>query len=77
MSSSLKLKDQNMKEMQWLEITCNSEGFVIFRERRSSFSLDLRPFGQSVLDGVRSKVTLRGKGYAWAPIWWNSDNSKR
>ena len=47
-----------------------------FRERRSSFSLDLRSFGSSVLDGVRSKVVLCGEGYAWTPIWWSSENSK-
>ena len=47
------------------------------RERESSFSLDFRPIGPSVFDGVRSKVALRGEGYAWAPIWWSSDNSKR
>ena len=48
-----------------------------FRERESSFSLDLRPFGPSVLDRARSKVDLRYKGYAWTPIWWSFDNSKR
>ena len=36
----------------------------------SSFSLDLRSFGPSVLDEARSKVVLRGKGYAWTPILW-------
>ena len=48
-----------------------------FRERERSFSLDLRPFEPSVLDRARSKAVLRGKGYAWTPIWWSSDNSKR
>ena len=52
-------------------------GFLSFRERESSFSLDFRLFGPSVLDGARSKVVLRGEGYAWTPIWWSSDNSKR
>ena len=56
---------------------CSSLGFCDFRERRSSFSLDLRQFGPSVLDGTRSKVDLRGKGYAWTPIWCSFDNSKR
>ena len=51
--------------------------FVIFRERRRSFSLDLRAFGPSVLVGARSKVGLRGEGYAWTPIWCSSNNSKR
>ena len=52
-------------------------GFCDFRERMSSFSLDLRSFGPSVLDGAKSKVDLRGEGYAWTLIWWSSDNSKR
>ena len=52
-------------------------GFLIFLERESTFSIGFRPIGPSVLDGVRSKVVLRDEGYAWAPIWWSSDNSKR
>ena len=56
---------------------CSGWIFLIFRERESAFSLDFRPIGPSVLDGARSKVALRGEGYAWAPIWWSSDNSKR
>ena len=56
--------------MQWA-------GFLSFRERESSFSLGFRPFGPSIFDGARSKVALRDEGYAWAPIWWSSDNSKR
>ena len=44
---------------------------------RECFSLDFRPIGPLVLDEARSKVALRGEGYAWAPIWYNSDNSKR
>ena len=42
--------------------------FCDFRERRSSFSLDLQSFGSSVLDGGRSKVYLRSEGYTWTPI---------
>ena len=52
-------------------------GDPVFRERNSDFSLDFLAFGPSVLDGARNKVVLRGKGYAWAPILWSSDNSKR
>ena len=52
-------------------------GVSDFRERRSDFSLNFPPFGPSVLDGARSKVGLRGEGYAWTPIWWSLDNSKR
>ena len=50
---------------------------VISRERKCAFSLDFGPFGLLVLDKARSKVDLRGEGYAWAPVWWSSDNSKR
>ena len=56
---------------------CSRLDVVIFRERRSSFSLDLRPFGPSILDEARSKVDLRDEGYAWTLILWSSDNSKR
>ena len=48
-----------------------------YLERKCDFSLDFRPIGPSVLDGARSKVALRGEGYAWAPIWWSFNNSKR
>ena len=61
----------------WRKKRCSDWIFLFFRERESSFSLDLRPFGPSVLDGARSKVDLHGEGYAWTPIWWSSDNSKR
>ena len=54
-----------------------SLGFVISRERKCAFSLDFWPIGLSVLDRARSKVALRGEGYAWTLIWWSSDNSKR
>ena len=47
---------------------CSSLGFCDFRKRRSSFSLDLRPFGSSFLGGARSKVDLRGEGYSWITI---------
>ena len=51
--------------------------FLKSRERKCAFSLDFRPFGPSVLDGARSKLVLRDKGYAWALILWSSVNSKR
>ena len=63
---------------QWLDLRCRGWIFIFLeRERESSFSLDFRPFGPSVLDGARSKVVLRGEGYVWTLIWWSSDNSKR
>ena len=63
--------------MQWQERIGSRLGFLSFRERESSFSLDLRPFGSLVLDGARSKVDLRGEGYVWTPIEWSSNNSNR
>ena len=58
------------KNRQWA-------GFPDFRERRSDFSLDFSVFGPSVRFGRKSKAVLCGEGYAWTPIWWSSDNSKR
>ena len=66
----LQLRDQKRER-------CSRLLVVISRERKCSFSLEFWPFGLSVLDGVRSKVVLRGEGYVWALIWWSSDNSKR
>ena len=57
-------------KVQWLRM-------VIFREREDSFSLGFRPIRPSVFNGAISKAILRGEGYAWAPICWSSDNSKR
>ena len=73
LSSPLKHKEKHAVA----RIDAEGLDFCDFRERRSSFSLNLRPFGPSVLDGARSKVDQRGEGYAWTPIWWSSDNSKR
>ena len=67
-----KKKEQKVQGLgekrQWVRM-------VIFREREGS-SLNFRSIGPSVFDGVRSKVALRGEGYAWTPIWWSFDNSK-
>ena len=38
--------------------------FVIFRERRTSFSLDLQEIRPSEFVGIRSKVALREKDNA-------------
>ena len=45
----------------------------VFIERKSNFSLDFPVFGLSVLVELRSKVVLRCKGYAWAPVLWSFD----
>ena len=47
------------------------------RERSSNFSLDFSASGPSNRVGPRSKVVLRGKGYAWAPVLGSFNNSKR
>ena len=39
-----------------------------FRERVCNFSLGFPAFGPSDFFGPRSKVVLRGEGYAWAPV---------
>ena len=45
-----------------------SLGFVIFRERESTFSLGFRPIRSSDFFGLRSKMVLRSEGFAWAPV---------
>ena len=42
--------------------------FVCFRERISSFSLDLQAIRPSEFFGARSKAALREEAYVWAPI---------
>ena len=43
------------------------------RERVSNFCLDFPAIGPSVSGEVRSKVVLRGKGYAWASVLGSFD----
>ena len=43
------------------------------RERKSNLSLDFSAIGPSVSNEARSKVALRGKGYAWAPVLGSFD----
>ena len=38
-----------------------------FRERRTSFSLEIRAIRPSTVFGTRRKAALRGAGYAWTP----------
>ena len=74
-SSSIRGKNgQKRAESKW---GCSGLGFHIFRERESTFSLELRSIGSSVFDEARRKAVLHGEDYAWAPIWCISDNSKR
>ena len=60
-----------------LELVRAVEGKSIFRERNSNFFLDIPAFRPLVRVGLRSKVVLRSKGYAWAPILGSLDNSRR
>ena len=76
-NSDLLLQMKGDQNVQRAGMRCSRCWFCDFRERDYAFSLDFRPFGPSVLDGARSKIDLRGEGYAWTPIWWSSDNSKR
>ena len=38
-----------------------------FRERRTSFSLEIRAIRPSAIFGIRRKAVLREAGYAWTP----------
>ena len=47
---------------------CGEPKMVVFREKFSDFSLDLRHIRPSVVFGPRRKNVLRGAGYAWTPV---------
>ena len=49
----------------------------IFRERGSNFSLEFPAIGPSVSGETRSKVTLHGKGYTWAPVLGSFDKLRK
>ena len=40
---------------------------LIFSERESSFSLEIRAIRPSAVFGTRRRVALRGEGFAWVP----------
>ena len=42
-------------------------------DRKFNLSLDFSAIGPSVSDEAKSKVALRGKGYAWAPVLGSFD----
>ena len=58
------------KLMQWASMEFS-------RERRSSFSLEIREIGPLDFDGARRENVLRRAGYAWTPGLRVFDNSKR
>ena len=47
--------------------TCSSYGVYIFRERSTSFSLDLYAIQPSAAFGIRGRTALRGEGFVWVP----------
>ena len=77
LSEMIKNKDKTRPHLLHLLETGSEGGETGFRERNCDFSLDFPAFGPSVLVEPRRKVDLRYKGYAWTPILWSSDNSKR
>ena len=73
----LKIKTKQDLIFSILLETDSEGGETGFREKKCDFSLDFSEFGPSILVGPRRKVDLRYKGYAWTPILWSFDNSKR
>ena len=77
LSEKIKNKDKTRPHLLHLLETDSEGGETGFRERKCDFYLDFPAFGPSVLVGPRSKVDIRCNGYAWTPILWSFDNSKR
>ena len=59
------IKSQNVQRAKRVAV---SEGFDIFRERGSSFSLRSRTIRPSDFFGPRRKVAPRREDYAWALV---------
>ena len=64
-SSSPLIGDKKKREMG--RGTSSSQKWHFFRERMSSFSLELWEIEPLAVFGSRRKDVLRGAGYAWAP----------
>ena len=47
--------------------SCRNVKMEEFRERRTSFSLEIRAIRPSAVFGTTRKAALRGAGYAWTP----------
>ena len=50
--------------MQWPKM-------VVFREKVSDFSLDLRQIRPSAVFETRRRTALCGEGFAWVPDLWS------
>ena len=44
---------------------------VVFREKVSDFSLDLRQIRPSAVFETRRRTALRGEGFMWVPDLWS------
>ena len=55
-----KKREMGELEMQWPKM-------VVFREKVSDFSLDLRQIRPSAVFETRRRTALRGEGFAWVP----------
>ena len=68
---------QNGQNRAVLEMGCNGWNFLVLEREREPLLSRIVADRTVGFDRVRRKVVLRGEGYAWTPIWWSSDNSKR
>ena len=50
---------------------CSSDFLLGFRERTSSFSLEIRAIEPLAVFGTRRRTDLRGEGFAWVPDLWS------
>ena len=56
---------------------CSGWIFLIFRERRCSFSLDFWLIRSSNFVGLRSKAVLRSEGFVWASVLRSFDKLRK
>ena len=68
MHSVILFKLKRDKNVRGRNVRCSGYGWFVFRERRTSFSLNFWLIRPSEFFGARRKVALCSKAYAWAPI---------
>ena len=64
---SHKFKEAKKKKRERESSSWGKTEMEVLRERRTSFSLEIRAIRQSAVFGTRRKAALRGGGYAWTP----------
>ena len=67
LNSVVSHKFKEAKNVKGRSISWGKMEMEVLRERRTSFSLEIRAIRPSTVFGTRRKAALRGVGYSWTP----------